>query len=360
VALFVGGFLILNAAPFLILPVIRLLALAMRRVLPAGGRLAADSLLSNPLRTAATAVALTIALSVVVVNSSLSASFVGTVQDQVDKAFARDFTVQAQGFTIEQGGGPGVPRSVQSAIEAMPETETVAPVRAMPLELPGVKSGSEQGVAIGVDPARQPKVDGTEFRGISQSRAYAGLERGGVLLGRAYARKAGLERGDTLALVGSAGRRQAEVVGVIDAIGAMAGMEMRLSLDTMKRIYGDHQPAELAVEARTADARAGLETKIAALLDRSYPNLEMQSAADRDLPRGQHVHVGARPEQPVKRGWGVAVVQPHRNLRHVSERQNSHSQSRGSAATAASSLNPRRASSSRPSSHSSSGVKQRR
>ena len=39
---------------------------------------------------------------------------------------------------------------------------------------------------------------------------------------------------------------------------------MRHSLDTMKRIYGDYQPAELAVEARNADARKVLEAKIAA------------------------------------------------------------------------------------------------
>jgi putative ABC transport system permease protein len=268
------------AAPFVILPVVRWLASPLRRVLPTGGRLAADSLLSNPLRTAATAVALTIGLAVVVVNSAMSASFVGTIEDQVEKAFARDFTVQAQGFTIEQGGGPGVPRSVQSAIEAMPEAGTVAPLRAMTLELPGVRSGSDQGIAIGVDPARQPRVDGTEFQGLSQSTAYAGLEQGGVLLGRSYADRAGLERGDTLVLVGPAGRQRAQVVGILDAIGAMAGMEMRLSLDVMKRVYGDYQPAELAVEARSADARPALETKIAALLERRYPNLEMQSAAD--------------------------------------------------------------------------------
>ena len=162
----------------------------------------------------------------------------------------------------------------------MPETGTVAPMRAMPLDLPHVKSGAEQGIAIGVDPSKQPNVDGTEFQGISQSAAYAGLERGGVLLGRAYADKAGLERGDTLRLIGPAGRLQAEVVGIIDAIGAMGGMEMRLSLDTMKRVYGDYQPAELAVEARDANARPALQAKLATLLDRDYPNLEMQSAAD--------------------------------------------------------------------------------
>jgi putative ABC transport system permease protein len=267
-------------APFIILPVVRWLAAPIRRLLPTGGRLAADSLLSNPLRTAATAVALTIGLSVVVVNSSMPSSFVGTIEDQLDQAFARDFTVQAQGFTIEQGGGPGVPRSVQAEIESMPEAGTVAPMRAMPLELPGVKSGSEQGIATGVDPLKQPEVDGTEFQGVSRAQAYEELARGGVLLGSSYATRADLERGDRLELVGPAGRHSAKVIGVIDAIGPMAGMEMRLSLETMRRVYGEYQPAELAVEAHSADLRPALESKIAALLDRRYPNLEMQSAAE--------------------------------------------------------------------------------
>jgi putative ABC transport system permease protein len=268
------------AAPFIILPVVRWLAVPIRRLLPAGGRLAADSLLSNPMRTAATAVALTIGLSVVVVNSSMSASFVGTVEDQIGKAFARDFTVQAEGFTIEQGGGPGVPRSVQTRIERMPETGTVAPMRALQLDLPGVRSGSELGIATAVDPAAQPDVDGTEFQGVSRADAYAELAGGGVLLGRQYANRAELERGDTLKLVGPAGRHEARVIGVIDAIGPMAGMEMRLSLDTMRAVYGYYPPAELAVEARSAEQRPALEAKIAGLLDRGYPNLEMQSAAD--------------------------------------------------------------------------------
>jgi putative ABC transport system permease protein len=268
------------AAPFVILPIIRGLAVPFRRLLPTGGRLAADSLLSNPLRTAATAVALTIGLSVVVVNSSMSSSFIGTINDQMDKAFARDFTVQAQGFTIEQGGGPGVPRSAQAEIEAMPETGTVAPMRAMQLELPHVKTGSNLGIATGVDPAKQPEVDGTEFQGVSREEAYAELAQGGVLLGRSYADKAQLERGDAVRLVGPTARRDAKVIGIIDAIGPMAGMEMRLSLDTMREVYGDYQPAELAVEANSAEQRPALEAKIGELLEREYSNLEMQSAAD--------------------------------------------------------------------------------
>ena len=33
-----------------------------------------------------------------------------------------------------------------------------------------------------------------------------------------------------------------------NAMGPMNGMEMRLSLDTMRHVYGDYPPAELAVE----------------------------------------------------------------------------------------------------------------
>jgi putative ABC transport system permease protein len=153
-------------------------------------------------------------------------------------------------------------------------------MRAMPLDLPHLTSGSKQGVAIGVDPALQPKVDGTKFRGVSQEEAYRGLTDGGVLLGNAYAKRSGLERGDTLNLVGPAGRQHAKVVGVVDAIGPMAGMEMRLSLDTMRRVYGKYPPAEVAIKASSPAARPILERKVSALLDRSYPNLELQSAAD--------------------------------------------------------------------------------
>jgi putative ABC transport system permease protein len=150
----------------------------------------------------------------------------------------------------------------------------------MQLELPALKSGPKLGLATAVDPARQPEVDGTEFQGVSRSEAYAELGRGGVLLGSPYAKRAHLERGDTVDLIGPAGRRSAKVIGVIDAMGPMNGMEMRLSLDTMRQVYGNSQPAELAVEARRPEQRPALAAKIGALLDRKYPNLEMQSAAD--------------------------------------------------------------------------------
>ena len=249
--------------------------------LPTGGRLAADSLLSNPLRTAATAVALTIGLSVVVVNSSMSSSFIGTINDQIGKAFARDFTVQAQGFTIEQGGGPGVPRSVQRAIEAMPETGTVAPMRAMQLDLPAVKSGSKLGLATGVDPARQPKVDGTEFQGVSRSEAYAELAQGGVLLGSTYAKQGAprARRHRRARRPGRAAERDGDRGHRCDRPDERDGDADCRSTRCARCTATTSRPSSPSKPA-TQKQRPALEAKIGALLDRRYPNLEMQSAAD--------------------------------------------------------------------------------
>ena len=276
-------------APFVIMPVIRGLAAIFRRLFPTGGRLASDALLSNPMRTAATAIALTIGLSVVLVNSSMSASFIGTLEDQLNRSLARDFTIQAEGFTIEQGGGPGVPRSVVQEIAAMPEAGTVAPIRGMVLDLPGLTEGQKQGVALGVDPQLQPRVDGTTFKDVGSDEAYRGLAAGGVILGQQYASRIDAGRGDTVELVGPRRSRSAEVVAVTDMVGPMGGMEMRVSLDTMRAVYGEYPPAQVAVEAASADQRRELESKIGALLDGRYSNLELQSAADTKEEIGKQI-----------------------------------------------------------------------
>src|SRR4029078_12756164 len=114
-------------------------------------------------------------------------------------------------------------------------------------------------------PRKQPAVHRTEFQGVSRSEAYTGIAYGGVLLGSQYAKRAHLERGDTLRLVGPAASRDAKVVGIIDAVGPMAGMEMRMSLGTMRQVYGYYPPAQLAVVARSPGQRRALESKIGAV-----------------------------------------------------------------------------------------------
>jgi putative ABC transport system permease protein len=277
-AMFAGMALL---APFVILPTVRALAWPLRRLYPAGGRLAADALLANPLRTAATAAALTIGLSVVVVNASLSASFMGTVSDQIEQSFARDFTVQAAGQTLETGGGPGVPRSLVARIRAMPETRAATPIRVLFMDLPGIDHGQKQGMAMAYDPAVYGLMDATPLDGATRAEALASVARGGAIIGPQYARLAGLHVGDRIRLRGPGGSAEAPVAGVIHSVAGGEFNVMQISLDVMRRIYGVTNDAQVAVRARSDAVSPQLDRRIESLLARDYPGLEVASMADR-------------------------------------------------------------------------------
>src|SRR4051812_2400856 len=277
-AMFLGIALL---APFVIIPLVRVLAVPLRKAFPAGGRLAADALLANAGRTAATAAALTIGLSVVVVNSTLSASFMGTVSDQLDAAFARDFTVQAAGQTLETGGGPGVPKGLARAIVRMPETRAVSPVRVAFLDLPGIAHGQKQGLAIGYDPMVYGLMDRTPVKGASREDALRGVARGGALIGPQYAQLAHLKVGDRIVLRGSRATRSVPVTGVRDGITDFNGNVMELSLGTLRSVYAVTADAQLAVRARSGALPPRLGRRIDALVRRHYPGVELASVTDK-------------------------------------------------------------------------------
>jgi putative ABC transport system permease protein len=268
------------AAPFLILPLVRAFALPLRKLAPSGGRLAADAVRSNPARTAATAVALTIALSVFVVNAGMSHSFLAAIEDEIDNSYARDFTVQPLGTSLELGGEQVVPAQLRERIARMPETAVVTPVRSMILDLPGIDSGQKQGLAVAYDPNAYGRVDKTPLAGLDRTEALRGVARGGVIVGKLYAERAGLSPGDQLTLRGGEGVHRARVVGVLDAVGHFQGNEVEMSLATMHDVYGVNEDAQLAVKARSSDQALALERRIAGIVDRDYPNVELLSTAE--------------------------------------------------------------------------------
>jgi putative ABC transport system permease protein len=267
------------AAPQLIMPVVRVLAVPLRRVAPTGGRLAADAVSTNPARSAATAVALTIGISVVMVNATMSGSFVGTIKDQFDANLARDFTVQASGSTLEQPVGTVAP-ALRREIAAMPETRIVTPERSVLVDLPQGGGKDVQGLVVGVDPADYGVVDRTPVKGVSRDDALRDVATGGALIGQSFASAAGLEQGDTFVLRGAAGKQRIPVAGVLDALTPFNGNYVQVSLATMRRVYGEAQDVQLAVKARSAAAAPALERRVQALVDRRYPQLELLSTTD--------------------------------------------------------------------------------
>jgi putative ABC transport system permease protein len=272
--MFVGMVLL---APFVVMPMIRLLAVPARAVMPAEGRLAADSLRANPLRTSATASALVITLSVVVVNSMMSASFVGSISEELDSRFARDLTVQPAGYSPYGPPTTGLDDSLRERIASLPQAGTVTPKRIVyMMRLPG---SGEQGLLTAVDPAQWNKVDHSTYEGASAEQAMAGLAAGGVIVGKGYSDDTGLGVGDTLVLKGAAGARRAPIVARIDTLEAN-GNEVTMSLATMERVFGIATDSTLAVTAGSPAQRDALETAVERLLTDRYPGFEAVSNAE--------------------------------------------------------------------------------
>jgi putative ABC transport system permease protein len=264
-------------APFVILPIVGLLARPLRALVPADGRLAADAAQANPGRTAATAATLLVALSVVVVNATVASSFIGSVKSELDARYARDLTVQALDY---QDYGPpqaGIARRVREQIAAMPETAAVARRRALYVhELPGSTS---EGLIVGYDPYEYDRVDHPTYRDAPRAAVLRGLAAGGVVVAKPYAKVHGIGVGQTLELSGPGGTRRAPVVGLVDSFDG-GGLMIQVSLQTMSSIYGVAADAQLAVKARSTAGAKTLGRRVEALLARRHPGLEALSNAE--------------------------------------------------------------------------------
>jgi putative ABC transport system permease protein len=268
VVMFVG---MLMLAPFVVMPLVRLLAIPARALMPAEGRLAADSLRANPLRTSATAAALVVTLSVVVVNSMLSVSFVGSIEDELDARFARDLTVQPAGYSEYGPPMSGIDPSLRKRIAQLPTAGTVTPRRIVyTTHLPG---SGEPGLLTAVDPRRWPLVDRSQYEGASSAEAMAGLAAGGAVIGKGLADDSGLAVGDHLRLEGPAGAARVPIVATVDTLEGNGNL-VTLSLATMKRVYGIETDSILAVDAASPAQRELLATEVSRLLGNRYPGFE--------------------------------------------------------------------------------------
>jgi len=265
-------------APFVVLPLVRVMARPLRRLLPAEGRLAADAAQINPGRTAATAATLLVALAVVVVNATVASSFVGSVKSELDARLARDLTVQPIGY-MEYGGGPqsGLTTALRTRIAEMPEAAAVARRRSTYIgELPG---GDTPGTVVGYEPQEYRRVDPVAYEGAPAAAVLSGLARGGIVPAKAYAEAQGLKLGDRVRMEGPSGTRVAPVVGIADTLDA-GGQTVQMSLGTLAAVYGVRTDSQLLVKAASPEQRGALTRRVQALLAREYPGLEALSNAE--------------------------------------------------------------------------------
>ena len=260
------------AAPFLIGPLVRVLAWPLRALSPIEGRLASDSARSNPGRTAATASGLMIGLALVTAFGSLGSSFLGSVERELDTTFARDLTVQPSNFSPGAGPQQAFSPRLRRRLERLPDAAVVTPQRLFfSDDLPG-----GDGLAFGFDPASYGEVDESEIVGGNERQVMARVAAGQVTIGEALAKQEKIEPGDSVRLRGSEGRRRARVAGIVKT-AIFGGQTVGMSLETMRAVYGVRKDSSLAIKAASDAGRAALERRVAEILEDDYPQLQVLS-----------------------------------------------------------------------------------
>ena len=275
IAIFFG---IALASPFVVAPLARVLSWPLRKAFGVEGRLAADAARANPGRTAATATGLMIGLALVVAVNSIGASFLRSIEEEFDRSFARDLTVQPRGFAPGQGPQQTIDRDLRGRLAKIPEAAVVARERFLFVpDLPSPRGEPKSdGLLFGFDPMQYEPIDSTDISGASRDEAFAAIEDGDVSVGEGHADEAGLEVGDELELDGPSGSRRARVAGIVETV-VFGGQTLGMSLETMRDVWGVDQDSQLALKATSEDARAALERKVENIIDRDYPNLAVLS-----------------------------------------------------------------------------------
>ncbi|MER5640255.1 FtsX-like permease family protein [Kitasatospora sp. NPDC002227] len=245
-------------APLLSRPVIRLAGVVTTRLFGVGGRLAEGNALRNPRRTAATASALMIGLTLITGLSVTGSSMSAALEAAAVGGLTADLKVSS--------AGPGLDPAFGAKAAAVPGVAQAAPVAVAAL---GVRGG--YATLTGADPQRLAAVSDLRF----SSGSLAELGPGRVALSEQLAARTGLAKGDTFeAALGSGhGRKALTVVGVYRQTRAVGGALATLD-EVLPHAYGGRLDSIL-VKAAPGRAVRGLDEDIRKALGGS-PLLQVQ------------------------------------------------------------------------------------
>ncbi len=183
-AVFIG---VAMLAPTLVPPIARVLGTPANRLGGAAGMLARGNSIRNPSRTASTASALMIGLTLVTLVSVLAAGLKTTFEDSVDKLFTADYAL-----TSENGFNPTSTAS-EKALRGLPGVEVVSGVRAGE----GKAFGKRISVTA-VEPDITSVIDVKWTEGGPQTPAELGAA--GAFVAKSYAKDHALHVGSPIAL----------------------------------------------------------------------------------------------------------------------------------------------------------------
>jgi putative ABC transport system permease protein len=265
IAAFLGISLIV---PVLVRPLAGLFSPVLGLLFGVEGRMAAANATRNRGRTALTASALMVGISLVVAFSALGGSLLGSIRDYLDGSLGSDYVVQPTQQNSNAGFSSKLPEEISRVRGVEKTTSIVSSFR---------QDGKKVDSVFGVD-QDYPDIFRVNYAA-GGPESFAKLQDGGALIGKQLAEDRKLGVGSKIEIPGPKGRKKYPVEGILknDLIGGGTGIY--LSKDTLADDFNETESEFLAVKARPGSDRDALERKIDEVL-KDYPQFTLYSNAE--------------------------------------------------------------------------------
>src|SRR4028119_1195461 len=268
IAAFLGVSLLI---PVLVRPLAALFSPVLRLLFGVEGRMAAANATRNRGRTALTASALMVGISLVVAFAALGGSLLGSIRDFLDGSLGSDYVVQPTQQNSDAGFSGELPRRIEGLPGVEKTTTLVSTFR---------RDGEQVSIVFGVD-ENYPEIFRVDYQVGSgtPADAFSRLADGGALIGKQLAENRKLGVGSKIELPGPEGTKEYRVEGILenDLLGGGAGIY--LSKAALARNFNETEGEFLAVKARPGSNREALSQRIEEAL-RDYPQFTLYSNAE--------------------------------------------------------------------------------
>jgi putative ABC transport system permease protein len=265
IAAFLGISLVI---PILVRPLAALFSPVLRLLFGVEGRMAAANATRNRGRTALTASALMVGISLVVAFSALGGSLLGSIRDYLDGSLGSDYVVQPTQQNSDDGFSATLPGKIGRVPGVEKTTSIVSTFR---------QDGEKVDAVFGVD-QNYPEIFRVDYAAGGQG-TFSELKNGDAVIGKQLAKDRELGVGSRIEIPGPKGRKKYQVEGILknDVVGG--GMGIYLSQEILASDFNETQSEFLAIKARMGSDREALARRIDDVLE-DYPQFTLYSNAE--------------------------------------------------------------------------------
>ncbi|UTT66467.1 FtsX-like permease family protein [Janibacter sp. CX7] len=236
-------------APFVGRPVIAGLGGVYRAVFGSVGRMAEQNSVRNPGRTAATASALMIGMTLVALMGVVASSTTASVDKQIEETFRAD-------YILSNAVGQPFSSTVADRVAKVDGVREVSPVRFSSAQVDG-----GQLYVTAIDPRSFADVEQIE-----PTSGTADLDEDSVMLSTKH--EGGRSVGDTVKVTMGSSTKELTVVGFYDEIQAIGSPEVLMSVDTVEAMNGSAADNWAFIFLDSGADKAQVESDIEQIVDK--------------------------------------------------------------------------------------------